>query len=209
MNHEVAANSHAVERYLLGEMPVPERDAFEEHYFTCAECAGEIRSASELMRDMKAALRDFRSQPEASSTAGWLSWLRRPMLVPTFAAVTLAFVVGYQNVAVLPDLAAPRSMNSPLILDGRTRGDAPALKAGDPVRLMTALDGATAATKVFVEIVGAAGSAVRSGDIAAPSAGRPLDVYFPGSLAAGRYQLVVREGKEGKELARSVFEVVN
>jgi hypothetical protein len=208
MNHEVAANTHAVERYLLGEMPVPERDAFEEHYFTCAECAGEIRSASEMMRDMKSALRDFRSEPKVSSE-GWLSWLRRPVLVPTFAAVALAFVVGYQNVAVIPGLEAPRSMNIALILDGRTRGDAPALKAGDPVRFLTALEGASAATKVFVEIVGSAGSAVRNGDIDAPAAGRPLDVYFPGSLAAGRYQLVVREGKDGKELSRSVFEVVN
>jgi anti-sigma factor RsiW len=207
MNHEVAANTHAVERYLLGEMPVPERDAFEEHYFACAECAGEIRSASELMRDMKAALRDFRSHPQAPSP-GWLSWLRRPMLIPTFAAVALAFVVGYQNVAVLPDLKAPRSMNSALILDGRTRGDAPALRTGDPVRFLTALDSAAAA-RLFVEIVGSAGSAVRSGDIAAPAAGRPLDVYFPGSLAAGRYQLVVRDGEGGKELARSAFEVVN
>jgi anti-sigma factor RsiW len=207
MNHEVAANTHAVERYLLGEMPVPERDAFEEHYFTCAECAGEIRAASELMRDMKSALRDFRSQPQASSRS-WLSWLRPPVMVPTFAAVALAFVVGYQNLAVLPNLEAPRAMNSALILDGRTRGDAPALRAGDPVRFLTALDGAAAA-RLFVEIVGSAGSAVRSGDIAAPVAGRPLDVYFPGSLAAGRYQFVVREGKDGKELARSAFEVVN
>ena len=207
MNHEVAANTQAVERYLLGEMPVPERNAFEEHYFTCAECAEEIRSASEMMREMKAALRDFRPQPQASSP-GWLSWLRRPMLIPTFAAVALAFVVGYQNVAVLPDLEAPRSMNSALILDGRTRGDAPALKAGDPVRFLTALDGAAAA-RLFVEIVGSAGSAVRSGDVDAPATGRPLDVYFPGSLDVGRYQLVVREGKDGKELTRSVFEVVN
>ena len=207
MDHEVAANSHAVERYLLGEMPLPERDAFEEHYFTCAECAEEIRSASEMMRDMKSALRDFHSKPQASSRR-WFDWLRQPVLVPTFAAVALAFVVGYQNTAVLPNLRAPRAMNSALILDGRTRGDAPVLKAGDPLRFLTALDG-VAAAPLFVEIVGPTGSAVRSGDVEAPAAGRPLDVYFPGSLSAGRYQLVVREGKEGKELARSAFESVN
>ena len=45
---------------------------------------------------------------------------------------------------------------------------------------------------------------MRSGDVEAPAAGRPLDVYFPGSLSAGRYQLVVREGKDEKKEIRAV-----
>src|SRR5438132_7810886 len=60
MDHEVATQTHAVERYLLGEMPSSERDLFEEHYFSCADCGEEVRSASALMRDMKDALRDFK-----------------------------------------------------------------------------------------------------------------------------------------------------
>src|SRR5512146_603736 len=111
MDHEVAAKTHAIERYLLGEMPTSERDAFEEHYFMCAECAEEIRAASTLMRDMKEELREFRAAPKSSSP-GWLSWLRPPVLVPTFAALLLAVTVGYQNTVVLPDLKAPRSMGA-------------------------------------------------------------------------------------------------
>ena len=50
MDHEVASTTHAVERYLLGEMPSPERDAFEEHYFACTECAEGVRSGSVMVR---------------------------------------------------------------------------------------------------------------------------------------------------------------
>jgi anti-sigma factor RsiW len=207
MDHEVAIKTHAVERYLLGEMPSSERDAFEEHYFACTECAEEVRSASGLMRDMKTALNEIRPAPKTSSP-GWLSWWKPQVMVPAFASLLLAMVVGYQNTVVLPDLKAPRSMSSALILDGTTRGAVPSLHAGDPLRFLTALEG-VASGPLRVELDSASGSAVRSGEVEAPAANRPLDVYFPGTLAAGRYQLIVRETPGGKELAHSTFEIVN
>jgi hypothetical protein len=207
MDHKVASQTHAVERYLLDEMPSSERDAFEEHYFECTECAEEVRSASALTRDMKTALGEFKSAPKTSSL-GWLSWMRPQVMVPAFAALLLAVVVGYQNTVVMPDLKAPRSMGAALILDGVTRGGVPALHRGDPLRFVTAVEGATVG-RVHVELDAASGSAVRSGEVAAPGANRALDVYFPGTLEAGRYQLVVRDNPGGKELARSPFEVVN
>jgi len=204
MDHEVAAKTQAVERYLLGEMPASERDTFEEHYFACADCAEEVRSGSELTRELKVALGELPSRPRVSSPS-WSSWFRMPVLVPTFAALAMAVVVGYQNLAVLPDLEAPRSMVSAVILDGATRGDVPSIHAGQPLRFVTAVEGAKPA-RLFVELTDRAGSAIRTGEVAAPSAG-PLDVYFPVTLAAGRYQLVVRAAKGGQELSRSVFEV--
>src|SRR5690242_11978137 len=116
MDHEVAAKTHAVERYLLGEMPSSERDAFEEHYFTCELCAEEIRSARLLAPDLKTAVPEGRHARKTPSP-GRLSWLKPPFLIPTFAALVLAVVVGYQSLVVMPDLKAPRSMASLLILD--------------------------------------------------------------------------------------------
>lgn len=207
MDHEVAAKTHTIERYLLGEMPASERDAFEEHYFDCTECAEEVRTASALMRDMKSALRERAATP-ARSSPGWFSWLRMPVLVPTFAAALLAVVVGYQNMVVLPDLEAPQSMTSAVILDGATRGDVPTVRAGDPLQFAIALE-APAAGKLYVELDRASGSRVRAGEVAAPAPGKALDVYFPGALAAGKYQLVARDAPGGRELARSAFEVVH
>ncbi len=48
MEHKTAIKTLAAERYLLGEMPDEERDEFEAHYFTCTECAEEVRHAAAL-----------------------------------------------------------------------------------------------------------------------------------------------------------------
>ena len=54
MDHLQAVNTLAIERYLLDEMPREERDSFEEHFFSCAECAEDARVAA-TMRDGAAA----------------------------------------------------------------------------------------------------------------------------------------------------------
>ena len=48
MEHHQAAAILASERYVLDELTVAERDAFEEHYFTCAICAQEVKDLSVL-----------------------------------------------------------------------------------------------------------------------------------------------------------------
>ena len=55
---------HASERYLLDEMSQDERDQFEEHYFSCVECADEVRAVFAFADNAK----DF-------ATAGWAKGL--------------------------------------------------------------------------------------------------------------------------------------
>jgi len=50
MNHLQAVNTSAAERYLLEEMSELERHAFEDHYFSCADCAEDVRVGA-LMRE--------------------------------------------------------------------------------------------------------------------------------------------------------------
>ena len=71
-----------------------------------------------------------------------------------------------------------------------------------------ALFAQTTTAELTGRVTDASGSAVRRGEVAAPCADRSLDVYFPGKLAEGRYQLVIRENKGGRELARSAFDVI-
>lgn len=49
MEHKEAVSIGATERYLLGELGDDERDAFEEHYFSCTECAADVRAASQFV----------------------------------------------------------------------------------------------------------------------------------------------------------------
>ena len=58
MNHEMAVELQATERYLLGEFSAEEREAFEEHYFDCAECAEDVRAAAAFRANAKAVFRD-------------------------------------------------------------------------------------------------------------------------------------------------------
>jgi hypothetical protein len=204
MNHEVAQKTQAVERYLLGEMPLEERDAFEAHYFICQECAEDVRTASALTRDVRHALRKGIPRRESA----WAAWLKWPTLVPAGAAMFLALVVGYQNLAVLPELKAPQAIGAAVILDGQTRSGVPRVTAGSPLRFQMGVDGVTAAGQLRVELDAAAGRAIEAGKVPAPAAGQPLDVYFPGTLDPGRYAVVVREDPGGREVARSSFEVV-
>ena len=50
MTHEKAVQTGASERYLLEEMSELERHAFENHYFSCVECAEDVRTGG-LLRD--------------------------------------------------------------------------------------------------------------------------------------------------------------
>jgi len=205
MDHEVASQSQAVERYLLGEMPQEERDAFEEHYFSCGICAAEVRSGLAMTSDLRHVL----SEGVPAHDGSRLSWLRMPALVPACAALFLAAVVGYQNLAVLPELKAPRAVGTAVILDGQTRGGGPKVNAGDPLRFQMAVDGTTAGQQLRVELLGAAGQKIEAGDVPAPAEHQPLDVFFPGRLDSGSYAVVIRENPGGKEIARNPFEVVN
>ena len=43
MEHHEAVRSRAAERYVARELPPAERDAFEQHFFDCPECAQEVQ----------------------------------------------------------------------------------------------------------------------------------------------------------------------
>jgi len=106
MDHNDVVRQKLAERYLLDELQGEQREAFEEHFFECSECAHDIRAGSEFVESTKVIL----SQPaeEASRASrepvgsGWWAWLR-----PQFAGPALALliaVVGYQNLVTLPRL---------------------------------------------------------------------------------------------------------
>jgi hypothetical protein len=165
MTHEQAVSTFASERYLLDEMTEPERATFEEHYFSCAACAEDLRSGA-LMRDgaraglVAAGLSGdglsrvgpsvgptFRSgdHPERESHAGRVVPLRprRPWyqsaVIPWAAAATLAIVAGYQTLVVLPELRPlnePQAL-APVTLRPASRGEVPEIPIGSETAAIT------------------------------------------------------------------------
>jgi hypothetical protein len=219
MDHNLAHETYAAERYLLGEMSSEERDEFEEHFFGCRMCGENVEASTIFVENVKAVFHDESLKTSPAAKRAWHRWtwprwssLRLPVMVPSLAALLLAGVVTYQNSVVIPQLLTPQSMAAPLILDGETRGSSlPQITHGTPLRFEMVLVHATASDHVLVNLLDTAGQIVRSGSVETPSGDHPLDVYFPGQLKPGRYSLVARSAfgaDAGQELARNQFEII-
>lgn len=142
MDHTEVMKRMMTERYLLNELTSEDREAFEEHLFDCPECVLDLRAASAFMAEAKAQLPRLTGVLRApvfafprksdASHSWWHHWFRPAFAVPAF--VTLLLVVGYQNLAVYPQLRA--AANQPRLLPwaplrGDVRGGASLAIAAD------------------------------------------------------------------------------
>src|SRR5882762_2262818 len=130
MDHQEALRRGAVEKYLLHEMPDPERDEFEAHFFDCQECAADLRATAAFLDAAKKELRRSHRPSTAPKVPKkpWFDFLWRPAFAaPAFALLLL--VVAYQNAVVLPRFAGetaplkrPEILTSLSLIGGNSRG---------------------------------------------------------------------------------------
>jgi hypothetical protein len=146
MDHNEAVNQMAAEKYLLGELQPDVRNAFEEHFFDCPECAFDIRTGMDFVDEAKAQLPALAAASLAaevsptvsdpirkttaetnSGTDRLRSWWKSLFATPAFAApvfATLLLVIGYQNLVTYPALRSeatePRVLEA-VSLHGATR----------------------------------------------------------------------------------------
>jgi hypothetical protein len=230
MDHNQAVEQMAAERYLLDELPLEGREAFEEHIFGCPECALDLRAAAAFVHEAKVQLPALKSPVAAAPSPGveksrvrrdrWVSWLRPGFMVPAFAALLL--VIGYQNLVTLPALRSeaiqPRLL--PLTpVHGATRGGAGIAISTDrahgvafPIDL-SPLSGSPAYTSYAVDLSDSRGKHVWTGVIAAPTdegSQRLLLAIPAANLNDGTYAAAVSGvGPHGDRtpIDRYVFEV--
>src|SRR5882724_13439816 len=98
MNHKLAEQTHAVDKYLLNELSATERLEFEEHFLDCPACSDELKQNVIVVDNLKQVLLEDRrksSEERVAATAEpgrgwftrWFRWLRPATLVPAFAAL--------------------------------------------------------------------------------------------------------------------------
>jgi hypothetical protein len=207
MDHSDAVNAMMAERYLLNELSPDERDAFEEHFFDCAECAIDVRAGAAFVQEAKAQLPGLtlEAAPKAQAAEprerSWLDRLRpffsSPLVAgPVFAA--LIATVGYQNLVTVPGLRAaatePRLL-TPVALHGATRGEPVTIDADRSagVVLMVDVPVRPEITSYSLALTDPQGKLVWTRNVvidAVAAQGDSLTLAIPGAgLQAGTYSL--------------------
>jgi hypothetical protein len=220
VTHQEAVDTLATERYLLDEMPDEDRQAFEEHFFSCDVCADDLRIAAAMVQGAKAGF-------AGSSTSGRVvpltvkrptvsnpSWYRSAAL-PWAAAATLACVAAYQSFWVVPSLRRDMSPVAlvPVTLHPASRGQEVTVSLGTrtgPVNLALEINDPPQGGEVTYDLSSSDGRHIVSGRTAAPPPGTPLLLLLPSWTLAGsmHYILLVHDaGASGRLLGEYRFAV--
>jgi hypothetical protein len=201
------------ERYLLDELTLEAREAFEEHLFDCPECALDLRAGAAFVKAAKTQLPTLTGVTPASTLPRtrkfqvrrewWLSWLQPAYAVPAFASLLL--VIGYQNLVTYPGLRATASQPRLLPwapLHGAMRDGAPMAITADrrqgvalPVDL-PAQSSPDAYASYSLDLYDPQGKLAWTGVVAASnesqSGSQRFSLVIPGAmLQNGAYSLVV------------------
>lgn len=172
MNHAEAVTLGAVEKYVLGELDVADRDEFEAHYFECADCASQLEAIEALRRTIREAntvVRPMRPR----------TWIEHPGVArwTLAASVFLAAVVTYQNLYTLPNLR--QTVNQPRLIttiqpDTQYRGTpVPSMDLRVPLQFRPGF------TSYRIEVQSATGAPLARLHITAQEAASSEGIRFP------------------------------
>jgi hypothetical protein len=223
MNHFEAVELRAAERYLLGELTGEQRDQFEEHFFGCLECAGEVRSGAVLVDNARHILiHEPAPRPvvpvAAHGNRGWFGWLQ-PAWGFAAAAVLLAGILSYQDLVTIPALkhtvGQPQMLASFSLVTAGSRGagaiTVPAPK-DRPFGLYLDIPAKESFAYYTVEVQTESGSRPIRVQVSAEQAKDTVQIFVPaGVLQPGNATLLV-EGHSSdagpvSEVARYPFEI--
>lgn len=203
MDHQQATESAAVEKYLLHELTPEMRDAFEEHFFDCQECATDLRATAGFMDATK---REFQGNPLPKPLVAAKGKPRLAFFRPALAWSALAaslLVIAYQNVVVYPhfrseiaELRAPETLPSVSLVGGNSRGgQIPAITvgAGQPFLLLLDLPTQDRFSSYTCLLYSPSGLISAQIEVSAQSAKDTVAMRIPAAdTTSGDYTLVVR-----------------
>jgi hypothetical protein len=217
MDHQQALATQAAERYLLNELGDADRDAFEDHYFTCATCADDVKTGAQMRDGVRAGLIDTAAEARSVKVVP-IDSRRRPMtavLIPWAVAASLALVAGYQALLVVPGLrqdALAPAVTVPQLLKPASRGAITTVTPDGTGVIAFSLDLNSAAevgAALTYDLRTVDGQSVVTGAVTAPPAGTPLLLVVPVKRFAspGAYTLIVGRSGDTAPVAEYRFEV--
>ena len=222
MDHTAVVREKTTERYLLNELDPEVRDEFEEHYFTCPECALDVSAGFQFVEHSKAVLAES-SKPSSVGVApdpgrahpGWFAWLR-----PAFAAPALALllaVAGYQSLVTVPSLRSelkqPRVLPAVSVNVGTwgAGGTPTSIPAGKGLLLFVRIPPDGAYARYTAQLYNPGGKLEGSFTITSTAGQDQWSVMVPGIYReAGTYTMAVQgftPTGEAKDLGSTSFEL--
>jgi hypothetical protein len=225
MEHDEAIRTMAAEKYFLGELTPELRDSFEEHFFSCQDCAADVRASAAFLQHSKkllavqSAAEVAPSRVPTSSKPKWAAWLRPAFALPVLAL--LLAIVGYQNLVTYPalkgavaEMHAPQLLPSASLITSNTRGgNTPSVevRAGEPFLLFVDIPAQSLYSSYIAELEGPDSMQVWSLTIPPEATRETVPIRVPGGLKnSGTYTLVVRGvGEKGQsaEVGRYPFKL--
>jgi hypothetical protein len=218
VEHIHACETHAAERYLLGELTDSEAEDFELHYFECTECAMAVDAAGQFIANARATFAESEPpltragvEPSRNSFREALAaFWRRPALVMTVTAALLFGTIAlYQGVVLIPGMR--RSLDSARALPafqliGASRGEgAQVTVPAGAVSFALSVDipPGTQFPK-YLGVLSAGGRTVFKVVSPAPADGQPITILVPvKGLQPGNQELsVFGLGADGKQTAK-------
>ena len=208
IDHQDAVRSLMAERYLLGELNAGEREAYEEHLFSCDACFEQVKAGTEFVGHLRRMGAD--EQVVDGAPSRWPQFLRglvRPAPVFALAACMLAGASLYQNMITIQMLKAPQVESRYMVTEASRGNSVIKTQRHSRIRLAAEID----RTKEFVSYEAQIQSADGNVKYTVPSLQPSQDTIefslYAGTLQPGKYVLVVygRDGDSRQELAHNPF----
>ena len=213
MEHEEAMKNLVAERYLLGELTENDRDAYEEHLFSCPVCFEQVKAGTEFVGHLR------RLGPEKSGSEATKSVrpsfpmnIFRPTPAFAMTACLFAGIILYQNAITIPELKAPQ-VESRYVLTEQSRGSS---NVNPPRNRRIILSMEFRRPHDFasyeVQIQTPDGNVKSVVPFSPLPSQDSIEYSFPaGALQPGKYFLVVqgRDGDSRQELGRDPFTVLS
>jgi len=215
MDHKIAEASGVANRYLMNELTAEERAEFEAHYFDCADCADQVSKGATFIDTAKEVMRTQKVDAAASEgrtgrkQSGWFGWLTPTVLAPSFAALVLAILVGYQNFVTIPALQRPQLLSTNVIAS-LTREEAPVISIDRRLphfNLNVVVDSPGVYSNYICEFTSEKGERILTLETG-PREVSSFTLSFllrPAQFPSGRYQLTVRPQPDTGVFRRYTF----
>jgi hypothetical protein len=214
MDHGEAEETQVVEKYLLGELSAAQEDEFAEHFFSCEECAQDLRLTARFLDSTKKVLATDRlAKPQSGKR-----WDRRSQPYSVAASVALLAFTLYQNAVTIPRLRTNSTAQALAVfslagMGARSAGATVVSPTpGKPFALLLDIPPQDNISEYRCQILSSSGSPVVSIDLSEDVVKKTVPLLIPASvLKPGDYQLAIsgrpKDGSAFAELERYPLQV--